>query len=125
MGIAEEIREYGEFNFPLTDGDRLYAYTNMPGKLHYLIRHPPHQGPARLLDEDYEVRLEGNQNTRRKSNNNSSTTTNRRRMDTNNTRRTLCFHKRRPPTHSKGGRTETHSNKARTNCAQINKDSPT
>ena len=31
---------------------------NREDTLHYLLRHPPHRGIARLLDEDYEVRLE-------------------------------------------------------------------
>ena len=56
--MAEEIGRYGKFNFLLSDGEHLYAYMNRRGTLHYLLRHPPHRGPVRLLDEDYEARLE-------------------------------------------------------------------
>ena len=56
--LAEEIGGYGKFNFLLSDGEYLFAYMNREGTLHYLLRHPPHQGSIRLLDEDYEARLE-------------------------------------------------------------------
>jgi len=57
-GLAEEIGRYGKFNFLLSNGEYLFAYMNRRGTLHYLLRHPPHQGLIKLLDEDYEVRLE-------------------------------------------------------------------
>ena len=56
--LAEDIGRYGKFNFLLSDGKYLYAYMNKRRTLHYLLRHPPHQGLIRLLDEDYEARLE-------------------------------------------------------------------
>jgi glutamine amidotransferase len=57
-GLADEIGRYGKFNFLLSDGEYLFAYMNRIGTLHYLLRHPPHHGLVRLLDEDYEARLE-------------------------------------------------------------------
>ena len=57
-GLAEEMGRHGKFNFLLSDGEHLFAYMNERGTLHYLLRHPPHQGLVRLLDEDYEVKLE-------------------------------------------------------------------
>ncbi len=57
-GLAEEIGRYGKFNFLLSDGEHLFAYMNKRRTLHYLLRHPLHQGPVRLLDEDYEAKLE-------------------------------------------------------------------
>ncbi len=56
--MAKEIGGYGKFNFLLSDGVHLYAYMNRSGTLHYLLRHPPHGGYARLIDGDFEVRLE-------------------------------------------------------------------
>lgn len=57
-GLAEEIGRHGKFNFLLSNGEYLFAYMNEEETLHYLLRHPPHQGLIKLLDEDYEVRLE-------------------------------------------------------------------
>ena len=57
-GLADRIGSYGKFNFLLSNGEHLFAYMNKEGTLHYLLRHPPHRGVVRLLDEDYEVRLE-------------------------------------------------------------------
>jgi len=56
--VADEIGEYGKFNFLLSDGGYLFAYMNRSNTLHYLLRHPPHRGVIALRDEDYEVRLE-------------------------------------------------------------------
>ncbi len=56
--LAEEIGRHGKFNFLFSNGEYLFAYMNRRGTLHYLSRHPSHQGPVRLLDEDYEARLE-------------------------------------------------------------------
>ncbi len=55
-GLAKEIGSHGKFNFLLSDGETPLS-VHEQGE-HYLLRHPPHQGIARLLDEDYEVRLE-------------------------------------------------------------------
>jgi len=57
-GLADKIGDYGKFNFLLSNGDYLFAYMNVSGTLYYLLRHPPHRGYVRLLDEDFEVRLE-------------------------------------------------------------------
>jgi glutamine amidotransferase len=56
--LAGDIGRYGKFNFLLSNGEYLFAYMNRRGTLHYILRHPPHRGLIRLLDEDYEVRLE-------------------------------------------------------------------
>jgi len=57
-GVAAELSRYGKFNFLLSDGDYLIAHMSEPGTLHYVLRHPPHRGVVRLVDEDFEVRLE-------------------------------------------------------------------
>lgn len=57
-GLADDIGSCGKFNFLLSNGEYLFAYMNRRGTLHYLLRHPPHQGLIKLIDEDYEVRLE-------------------------------------------------------------------
>ena len=57
-GLADRIGRHGKFNFLLSNGEHLFAYMNREGTLHYLLRHPPHRGVVRLLDEDYEARLE-------------------------------------------------------------------
>ena len=56
--LATNIGGYGKFNFLLSNGEYLFAYMNQAGTLHYILRHPPHRGVVRLLDEDYEIRLE-------------------------------------------------------------------
>ena len=58
--LAEEIGGYGasKFNFLLSDGKYLFAYMNKRKTLHYLLRHPPHRGLVKLVDEDFEVGLE-------------------------------------------------------------------
>jgi len=55
--LADGIGRLGKFNFLLSNGEYLFAYMNREGTLHYVMRHPPHRGLVRLLDEDYEVRL--------------------------------------------------------------------
>jgi predicted glutamine amidotransferase len=57
-GLAGRIGRYGKFNFLLSNGEYLFVYMNRSGTLHYILRHPPHRGAVRLLDEDFEVRLE-------------------------------------------------------------------
>lgn len=56
--LADSIGRYGKFNFLLSDGEYLFACMNRKKTLHYLLRHPPHRGIVRLLNEDYEARLE-------------------------------------------------------------------
>ncbi len=56
-GLADRIGRHGKFNFLLSNGEYLFAYMNREDTLHYLLRHPPHGGAVRLLDEDYEVKL--------------------------------------------------------------------
>ena len=56
--LADEIGDYGKFNFLLSNGGYLFAYMNRSGTLHYLLRHPPHRGCVKLEDEDIEVQLE-------------------------------------------------------------------
>jgi len=56
-GLANRIGGHGKFNFLLSNGEHLFAYMNREDTLHYLLRHPPHRGVVRLLDEDYEVML--------------------------------------------------------------------
>ncbi len=56
--LANSIGWYGKFNILLSNGEYLFDYMNRAETLHYLLRHPPHRGIVRLLDEDYEVRLE-------------------------------------------------------------------
>ncbi len=56
--LADRIGRRGKFNFLLSNGEYLFAFMNRRGTLHYLLRHPPHRGVVRLLDKDYEVRLE-------------------------------------------------------------------
>ncbi|MGC9069531.1 MAG: class II glutamine amidotransferase [Thermoprotei archaeon] len=56
--LADEIGNYGKFNFLLSNGKYFFAYTNRRDTLYYLIRHPPHKKVTRLVDEDFEVRLE-------------------------------------------------------------------
>ncbi len=56
--LAKGIGSHSKFNFLLSDGERLFAYMNREETLHYLLHHLPHQGIAKLLDKDYEVRLE-------------------------------------------------------------------
>ena len=55
--LADKIDRNGKFNFILSNGEYLFAYMNKEDTLHYLLRHPPHRGVVRLLDEDYEVTL--------------------------------------------------------------------
>ncbi len=55
---AEDVGTSGKFNFLLSDGTHLFAYSNREGTLYYLKRHPPHLGSVGLADEDYEARLE-------------------------------------------------------------------
>ena len=55
--LADRIGRHGKFNFLLSNGEHLFAHMNREGTLHYLLRHPPHKGVVRLLDEDYEVML--------------------------------------------------------------------
>lgn len=55
--LAKRIGGYGKFNFLLSDGRYVFAFMNRSSTLHYLLRHPPHRGCARLVDEDFEVRL--------------------------------------------------------------------
>lgn len=55
--LAKEIGRYGKLNFLLSDGTYLFAYMNVEGTLHYLLRHPPHVGYAELVDEDFKVEL--------------------------------------------------------------------
>ncbi len=57
-GLADRTGRRGEFNFLLSNGEYIFAFMNRRGALHYLLRHSPHGGVVRLLDEDYEVRLE-------------------------------------------------------------------
>lgn len=56
--LAKKISSYGKFNFLLSNGKELYAYRSQEGTLYYLLRHPPHKGKIRLVDEDYEIELE-------------------------------------------------------------------
>jgi len=56
--LANKIESYGKFNFLLSNGNYLFAYMNKPETLHYLLRYPPHKGLVKLVDEDFEVRLE-------------------------------------------------------------------
>ena len=56
-GLANRISGHGKFNFLLSNGEHLFAYMNREDTLHYLLRHPPHRGVVRLLDEGYEVML--------------------------------------------------------------------
>ncbi|MEB3757102.1 MAG: class II glutamine amidotransferase [Desulfurococcales archaeon] len=55
--LADRMSRYGKFNFLLSNGKYLFSFMNREGTLHYLLRHPPHRGIVRLLDEDYEVML--------------------------------------------------------------------
>jgi len=55
--IAVKIGRHGKFNFLLSNGILLFAFSNRRGSLHYLLRHPPHVGYARLLDEDFKIDL--------------------------------------------------------------------
>jgi len=56
--LADEIGDYGKFNFLLSNGEYLFSYMNRSGTLHYLLRHPPHRVYVKLEDEDFEVWLE-------------------------------------------------------------------
>ena len=58
--VAREIlsQSGGKLNFLLSNGECLFAYMSQPNTLHYLLRHPPHRGWVKLLDQDFEVRLE-------------------------------------------------------------------
>jgi len=56
--LANKIGSYGKFNFLLSNSDYLFAYMNRPNTLHYLLRHPSHKGRVKLIDEDFEVKLE-------------------------------------------------------------------
>lgn len=55
-GIVEKIGNHGKFNFLMSDGKYLFAYTTNE-KLYYLKRHPPHTGVIKLIDEDLEISL--------------------------------------------------------------------
>lgn len=56
--LAQEIADYGTFNFLMSNSRYLFAHTSN-GRLHYLLRHPPHTGKVRIFgDEDYQVSLE-------------------------------------------------------------------
>jgi len=61
FNVAREIGYYGSFNsfnFLMSNGTYLFAHTN-DGRLHYLLRHPPHRGYVRLIDdEDFGIQLE-------------------------------------------------------------------
>jgi predicted glutamine amidotransferase len=50
--LARELREYGEFNFLLCDGERLFAHCAT--RLSYIVRKAPFSR-AHLVDEDYDV----------------------------------------------------------------------
>jgi glutamine amidotransferase len=50
--IARELRSLGEFNFLLSDGERLFAQCTT--RLAYIVRQAPF-ARAHLIDEDYEV----------------------------------------------------------------------
>ncbi|AMM53826.1 class II glutamine amidotransferase [Pyrococcus kukulkanii] len=55
-GILDELSDYGTLNILMSNGRYLFAYTYYPGKGMWMLRrHPPHEGHARLLDEDFEV----------------------------------------------------------------------
>ncbi|MHA1616451.1 MAG: class II glutamine amidotransferase [Candidatus Njordarchaeales archaeon] len=54
---ATKIGRHGKFNFLLSNGTLLFAFSNRRGTIHYLLRHPPHVGYARLLDEDFKIDL--------------------------------------------------------------------
>ena len=56
--LIQKLADYGTFNFLMSNGRYLFAHTNN-GKLHYLLRHPPHTGIVRVFgDDDYSVSLE-------------------------------------------------------------------
>lgn len=54
---AREISRLGDFNFLMSDGERLYAFWSGYSELYYVVRVPPHRGIVRLVDEDFEVNL--------------------------------------------------------------------
>ena len=56
--LIDDIARHGMFNILLSDGEHLFSYTNVYGRLHYLLRHPPHKGTVMLLDDDYMIDLE-------------------------------------------------------------------
>ena len=56
--LAKTVSPHGKLNFLLSNGEYIFAYMNKPETPHYLLRHPPHKGYAKLMDEDFEVRLE-------------------------------------------------------------------
>jgi len=56
--MANKIGKYGKFNFLLSNGRFLFAYMNIAGTLHYVVRRPPHSGYVHLVDEDFSIKLE-------------------------------------------------------------------
>lgn len=57
LSIVNDVSDYGSFNFLMSNGTYLFAHTN-DGRLYYLLRHPPHRGYARLIDdEDFRIHL--------------------------------------------------------------------
>jgi glutamine amidotransferase len=50
--LAQDLRAFGEFNFLLSDGERLFAHCTT--RLAYIVRQAPFTR-AHLVDEDYEV----------------------------------------------------------------------
>ena len=54
---AREFSSLGDFNFLMSDGERLYAFWSGYSQLHYVVRVPPHERRVSLIDEDFEVDL--------------------------------------------------------------------
>ena len=51
-GVSAELRQFGEFNYLLSNGELLFAHC--ASELGYIVRQAPFQ-KAHLVDEDYEV----------------------------------------------------------------------
>jgi len=56
--LADEIKDFGNFNILLSNSRYLFVYSkHSVNSMYYVRRHPPHNGHVRLADEDFSVDL--------------------------------------------------------------------